>query len=227
MTSIGTYLAVYMAVGVVILITETRSNSNVWLRQRRDPGSIAELIQAMDPQSKTLWHRIRARVLLPILASAAMVILWPGVLVMWFRWWREDREMTRHKREQIFRVTREALLEPLTVDEIEARELVSDPLNAAPQLPFGHLNGVWSQLKSELKPGDQLWSFSKHWQDNRGRPDQRTGYAIWRGSKSVFHIYTMWKSMDGSLTNAPSGRASLNLDLSDIEVPAFLRRQAD
>lgn len=165
MTSIGTYLAIYMAVGVVIL--------------------------------------------------------------MWFRRWRNDRAITRRKEEQIFRVTREALIEPLTVDEIESRELVSDPSGAAPCLPFGHLNKVWCQLKSELKPGDQLWSFSKRWQDDWGRPDLRAGYAIWRRSKAVFHIYTMWKSLDVSLTNAPSGRESLNRDLADIEVPAFLRRQAD
>lgn len=165
MTSIGTYLAIYMAVGVVIL--------------------------------------------------------------MWFRRWRNDRAITRRKEEQIFRVTREALIEPLTVEVIEARELVSDPLNAVPFLPFGHLNEVWCQLKSELKPGDQLWSFRKYWQDDCGRPDLRAGYAIWRGSKAALHIYTMWRPVDEPLADASSGLASPNRDFGEIEVPAFLRKQAD
>lgn len=42
------------------------------------------------------------------------------------------------------------LLEKLPREEIEARELINDPLQAVPNLPFGHPNDVWCRLLEQL-----------------------------------------------------------------------------
>lgn len=224
------YLLLYLAAGVLTLVISASSPLRAWLRQRRDPGSLLFLMESMDPRTQTLWYRIRAQVLAPVLTAIAMVLLWPGVPWMKFREWMRDREMARFQAAQVFKVRREHLLEKLSIEEIEAREVVRDPLAAVPAKPFGHLHEVWAELIGKLKPRDELWSFSAQWHDRWGVPDLRTGYVIWRRGKPVGHILTMLKSMeDLSVPKQAAGDSSRGASsgADEIEIPAFLRRQAD
>jgi hypothetical protein len=86
MSSLYPFLLLYLAAGVITLLIESRSPFRQWLRDRRDPDNLMALIEARDPRSKTLWYRVRARVLAPVLAAIAMVLLWPATL-----WWRFQR----------------------------------------------------------------------------------------------------------------------------------------
>lgn len=224
------YLQLYLAVGVVTLLISAASPFRAWLRQRREPESLLFLMESMDPRTQTLWYRIRAQVLAPVLTSIAMVLLWPGVPWMKFREWLRDREMARFQAAQVFKVRREYLLEKLTIEEIEAREIVQDPLHAVPPQPFGHLHAVWCEVKRHLWPGDELWSFSAQWHDKWGRPDWRTGYVLWRRGKPVGHILTMLKPLEEpSVSQTSSGSSGGKADpgKDEIEIPEFLRRQAD
>ena len=112
--------------------------------------------------------------------------------------------------------------------EIEARERVDDPAQAVPALPFGHLNEVWRSLIDDLAPGDELWSFSAQWSNEFGRPELRTGYVLWRGRKPVGHILTMVKRQEElpAAVRKPKP-AERPLSMEEIEIPEFLRRQAD
>lgn len=126
------------------------------LRQRREPESLLSLMESMDPRSQTRWYRIRARVLAPVLTAIAMVLLWPAVPWMKFRGWMQDREMGRYKEARVFKVRREYLLEKLSIEEVEMREVVQDPLQAVSGQPFGLLHAVWWALKVKLRPRDEL-----------------------------------------------------------------------
>jgi hypothetical protein len=224
------YLQLYLAAGVLTLVISASSPVRAWLRQRKDPASLLSLLESRDPRTQTLWYRIRARVLAPVLAAIAMVLLWPGVPWMKFRQWQRDQEMARWRAAQVFKVRREYLLEKLSVQEIEAREVVQDPLGAVPTLPFGHLSGVWAELIAQLQSRDELWSFSAQWHDRWGRPDLRTGYVAWRRGKPMGHILTMLKPMeDLSVPKQASGDSSKGASngADEIEIPDFLRRQAD
>ena len=53
--------------------------------------------------------------------------------------------------------------EKVSLVDIEAREVVDDPLHAVPNLPFGHLHGVWKAFLTGLEPGSELWSFRSRW----------------------------------------------------------------
>jgi len=59
-----------------------------------------------------------------------------------------------------FKVQRERLIEPLTIEDIEYREIIHDPLNAVPAKPFGHFYPAWEKFRSQLGPVDQIWSFT-------------------------------------------------------------------
>lgn len=222
------WLLLYLATGVVTLVIATSSPLRAWLRQRREPDSLLSIMESMDPRSHTLWYRIRARVLAPVLTAIAMVLLWPGVPWMKFREWMRDREMARFQAAQVFKVRGEYLLEELSIEEIEAREIVQDPLHAVPTEPFGHLHAVWAELIEKLKPRDELWSFRAEWHDRWGVPDLRTGYVIWRRGRPVGHILTLLKSMEDVSAQQTSPHSTrLTPSTGEIEIPAFLRRQAD
>jgi len=47
--------------------------------------------------------------------------------------------------------------------DVEIEETVHDPLAAAPELPFGHLNAAWRRFKDEIPGGAKLWSYSASW----------------------------------------------------------------
>ncbi|MEI8267621.1 MAG: hypothetical protein WCI59_17975 [Betaproteobacteria bacterium] len=201
---------------------------------RRDPNALTSLMEDLHPERKKLWYRVRARLLAPVLTVIAMVLFWPVA------WWMRcaellnERRVARQREEEVFKVKPQHLLERLTVDEIEAREMVQDPLNAVPKLAFGHLNAAWSQLKSAMQPGDELWSFSATWPGSFGLPELRKGYVLWRRRKPVGHVLTMCKELALVLPELPqprqaAGQAGQRTELpsDEIEIPAFLRKQAD
>ncbi len=227
MSSLYPFLLLYLAAGVITLLIESRSPLRQWLRDRRDPDNLMALIEARDPRSKTLWYQIRARLLAPVIASIAMVVLWPTALWWRFQRWQQDRELRRYRESRVFKVRPEHLQERLGVLEIEQREMVQDPLRAVPELPFGHLHAIWCDVKSGMKPGDDLWSFSTKWDDDWGRPQVRAGYVVWRNGTPMAQMLSFFKPLNDEA--APS-RATLRVQSSgqdEINLPDFLQRQAD
>jgi hypothetical protein len=233
-------LQVYLALGVLTLAVA--GGAHLWHHRHdlRDPNavtsltSMSTLMEALHPERRKLWYRVRARLLAPVLTVIAMVLFWP------LAWWMrcadllDERRVAGQREEEVFKVSAQHLLERLTVDQIEAREMVQDPLSAVPKLPFGHLNAVWSQLKSATQPGDELWSFTATWPGSFGSPELRKGYVLWRGRKPVVHVLTICKELELALPELPQPRQATGLGgqrtelpSDEIEIPAFLRKNAD
>lgn len=94
-----------------------------------------------------------------------------------------------------FAVVRGELQEKVTVQEVERRERVLDPLGAVPDLPFGHLNAAWQEFVEGIGPDDALWSFTSHWTTPWGRKELRSGYAIVRAEIVGPHFLTVWRAV--------------------------------
>ena len=90
-----------------------------------------------------------------------------------------------------FAVQPSDLIECLSVNEIEHRERVDDPLQAVPNLPFGHLNDVWMQFLQKRQSGDSLWSFAAKW-ESWGSHEQLAGYVLVRDGQPGEHMLTVW-----------------------------------
>ena len=227
-------LLLYLALGMLTLAVA--GGAHLWHHRhdRRDPESLASLMEDLYPERKKLWYRIRARLLAPVLTVIAMVLFWPAAWWMRCAEFFNERRPAREREEAIFKVKPRHLLERLTVDEIEAREVVQDPLNAVPKVSFGHLNAVWAQVKEAMQAGDELWSFTATWPGEFGSPELRKGYVLWRRGKPVVHVLTMCKELELVLPVPPKQSQAgvldgkkTELDLDKIEIPAFLRKQAD
>lgn len=119
------------------------------------------------------------RILVPVLAGAAIVVAWPFALTMLARRTR-DSTLDMEDPHKPFSVRPEFLVFPLEVEEIEQRETVMDPFGAVPAQPFGHLHAQWVALRSGLAPGDAVWSFLGDWTDDWSRTYECAGYVAVR-----------------------------------------------
>lgn len=88
-----------------------------------------------------------------------------------------------------FKVTRQHLRETLSIESIETGARITDPLGDVPDLPFGHLNAAWKQLKVGMQQGDQISTFVAPWEEC-GVMWEHSGYAVVRaGEAASFWVF--------------------------------------
>jgi hypothetical protein len=214
------YLYWYLGIGAVVLILMAAYHK---LTKKKDGNSLSDILADLRPERKKLWFRLLNDALGPALVGTLIVPFWP--VLVFFRVkelvFGEPAHGTVDEPE--FAVTRDDLQTQLSVQEIEQREMVFDPLGAAPNVSFGHLNAAWKQFCEGLEPDDSLWSFTAHWTSSWGRKDFRQGYAIVRGEEIGRHFVTIWKDVEeGAGTEVVSGEKT-----EGFGIPAWLRKQAD
>lgn len=138
------------------------------------------------------------------LVALLSVLVWPLLIffLAWDRWrsppaWdrhgdqaQDDKENDAPPKPEPFRVLEEHLVEELTLEEIEEREMVSDPLGGAPERPFGHLHGVWASFLENLPPDGRLWKFSARQPEFWRGGTLIEGYVIKAGEALGPHIVT-------------------------------------
>ena len=124
---------------------------------------------------------------------------------------------------------RSHLQERLTVPQIEAREVVTDPLGAFPNLPFGHLNAAWKSFINTAGVGDEIWSFTAPWQTTWGRKEVRAGYVIVRDGAPTANMLTMWKEIEDDIESAKVSDSSAAgaPKKTSSRLASWLRKQAD
>lgn len=117
----------------------------------------------------------------------AVLLLWPLVLgILAYEALFKLRHPTPVYREWV--ATPDSLIEHLSLDSIELREVYRDPFNAVPPVPFGHLHGAWQHFCQQLQEADQLWSFRLDASKDEGldygkRSGIVEGYALLRNGE--------------------------------------------
>ena len=127
------------------------------------------------------------------LAALAVVVAWPLALWLLFNDRMRDRRMASRATEtenQAFTPTREHLIERMTLEAVEAHERVTDPLGAAPDVPFGHLNPLWRAFADHIETGDELWGFQAPNVSDWGFVQIHRGYARLRNGQVLQHVIT-------------------------------------
>lgn len=169
------YLYCYLGIGVVVFAVIYGAQH---LKKNKETESLHEMLEALNPDRHKLSYRILKNVVAPVLIAPLVVAAWPVAAYMNVRMMLKKKAASVVEKEREFAVEPQHLLERLTVQEIERREVVRDPHKAAPELPFGHLNAAWQKFLHGKADGDELWSFSARWQALWGRKELRAGYVI-------------------------------------------------
>lgn len=155
------YLYWYLGIGVVVLVivltTHHLTKDKAWelLRKR---------IVSLSPHRRKIAYSIRNDIIPTALTVPAIVLAWPiAAYVTAKKLFMTFRSADKPEERQ-FLVNPQALGERLSVQEIETREILFDPLDGVSALPFGHLNHVWQDVLKKRADGDELWSFTAIWQ---------------------------------------------------------------
>lgn len=186
------YLYWYLGIGVVVLAVVY---GVYHLTKDKESEALRDLLETVNPNRNKLSYRILNNIVSPVLIVIFAVVAWPlvGYIKIWQMMQKKENYVPPEERE--FAVEREHLLERLTIHEIEKREVVIDPLKAAPELPFGHLNTAWQEFLKGCVEGNELWSFSARWETTWGRKELRSGYVVVQEGAPGAHFLTVWKDI--------------------------------
>lgn len=81
------------------------------------------------------------------------------------------------------------LTKRITVEEAEAKHLITDDRLGAAPIPFGFINSQWEKIKSSLIEGDELWEFCspiETWENLMGCQ----GICLVRNEEIIMEIIT-------------------------------------
>lgn len=181
------YLYAYLSAGVVVwlaLLLDNRRSGSAGLA-----GS-SVILDALQPERKTRRYRILARLVAPVLSAVGVILLWPFGVAMKLQYMAEQRARVKREEADTFKLRPSDLVERMSLADIAQRELVHDPMGAAPQVPFGHAHAAWQKFTEALQPSDEIWRFSAQRTLSWGPLEHRRGYAIQRQGQLVSHFVT-------------------------------------
>lgn len=173
------YLYAYLIVGVLVFIVVLGSHL-IATRNEIKSEFAASIQDALHPERKVLRYRFLEKIVVPVLASGAVVVGWPVAIWMKLKDMRESKnveEIDPFAEPKEFEVRIEDLQQRLSRDAIEDKERIIDPLGAVPSEPFGHLNSVWKEFLEKSPEGCEFWSFNATWKTQWGEQEIREGYA--------------------------------------------------
>ena len=124
------YLYWYLGIGVAVLAVVFSAHR---LTKKDEPESLRDVLDAVNPDRKKLSYQILNNVVAPVLAAVAVVVVWPAAVYMKVKEIFGKKSESSLDDEREFAVERSFLQERLTVPQIEAREVVTDPLARLPQ----------------------------------------------------------------------------------------------
>ncbi len=185
----------YLGIGVVCLAVVYLADR---LSRSEDDDFVESFMLATDPNSGKWWWMPLNKVVVPLLAAFVVVVAWPLLI-----FWKAEELIKADKAKEDgdspteeLSVSREHLLRQLTVEEIEAAEVVEDPLKAAPRVPFGHLNPVWEAFKASITEGDELWQFVAPRRGAPGYDQMCEGYVVLRNGHIGPHFVARFVRSD-------------------------------
>ncbi len=214
------YLYWYLGIGAVVLVLMAAFHK---LTKKKDDNSLNDVLGDLRPERKSLWSRLLNDVLVNALVGTLIVPFWTVIVFFKVKELIFGEPVRAPVDVPEFAVTRGDLQAQLSIQEVERQEMVFDPLGAAPNVPFGHLNTAWKKFCEGMEPHDTLWSFTAHWTCAWGSKDIRQGYVIVRGEETGRHFMTVRKDIEED-----TGQENVSGKKMDgFDTPAWLRKQAD
>jgi len=147
-------------------------------------------------------------VIVPVLAFFLVWFVWPVVFVLKFKELFERKSQavkaepghkeSEESEEFAFALTDSELTRQVTIEEVERTNLIQDPMEAVPNIPFGHCNARWEAFKASLQGNETLWEFESTRSELKG-VQAMWGYAVKRNGQVDRFMTSGWKLKIGVL----------------------------
>lgn len=194
------WLAIYYCIGVVLVFIG-RQLVKVFHKDNRSDfvkSALAALEEDKTPQQK------RREFFKSVATGSLILIVWPvafAVLINELK--KKPHVVSIEDDAPKFTSEKKDLIEIVNPHEVEAAAKVIDPKKRVSELPFGHLNSGWKNLRKQMNPGDVMWSFKtsgylpKNFGEHKGPQYESPrniiqGFALVRGRKIVGEFLTQW-----------------------------------
>jgi hypothetical protein len=216
MNNLEIYAAIYFGLGLVVsLIVVAAHLAN----KRKESKFSRDIMKALNPKREAFLYRVLEDVIVPTLAFLLVWLVWPVVFVLKFKdifkkksqavVAESDSELilNRHSNsnsnsnsnpdsddleELAFALNDFELTRQVTIEEVERTNLIQDPMEAVPNIPFGHCNARWETFKDSLQDNETLWEFESTRSELKG-VQAMWGYAVKRDGRVDRFMTTGWK----------------------------------
>jgi hypothetical protein len=183
------WLGCYFIIGVVLVLVG-RVLVKLFYKDKRSEfvrSALAALEEDKTPQEK------RREFFKSIATGSLVLVVWPVAFAVLVNELRGKPDSSYIKDDEPkFTSEKKDLIEIVNPHEVEAVAKVVDPKKRVPDLPFGHLNHGWKELRRQMKPGDVMWSFkTTGYQPSTGEDYNGPQYEI---SRNVIHGYAIVRS---------------------------------
>ena len=218
MSNLELYAAIYFGLGLVVsLIVVAAHLAN----KRKESKFTRDIMKALNPKRKAFLYRVLEDVIVPTLAFLLVWLVWPVVFVLKFKDIfkkksqavvaesdselilnrhsnsnpnpnPEDPEDLEDLEELAFALNDFELTRQVSIEEVERTNLVQDPMEAVPNIPFGHCNARWVVFKDSLQENETLWEFESTRSELKG-VQAMWGYAVKRDGRVDRFMTSGWK----------------------------------
>ena len=226
MSNFELYAAIYFGLGLVVsLIVVAAHLAN----KRKESKFSRDIMKALNPKREAFLYRVLEDVIVPTLAFLMVWLVWPVVFVLKFKDIFKkksqavlnepdsdlipNRNSNRNSNsnsnpdpdpedleELAFALSDFELARQVTIEEVERTNLIQDPMEAVPNIPFGHCNARWVVFKDSLQENETLWEFESTRSELKG-VQAMWGYAVTRDGRVDRFMTTGWKLNHLHITN--------------------------
>lgn len=186
-------VGIYFAIGLVVCLTVMISH---WLSKRRESDFARDLLKTLNPRRTDFLSRVLDDFIFPVLAFCAIWLVWPLAIGLRIKEIIDKKKATTQikaaKEEKVFVVQEAELNKQVTIAEVEQQNVIVDPMEAVPQVPFGYLNAKWVAFRDSLAPDETLWEYES---SRTEVPDAQSvwGYAVKTDGKVDRFMTVGWK----------------------------------
>jgi len=185
--------AIYLGIGLIVCSTILIAHL---LGKRKESSFLRDAMDAFDPRRNNFFYRVFVDYLIPGFAFFLIWLVWPFAIWLKLRetFTKKSEISEARKRSEIkeFTLTNDELLREVSIEEVERTNFIHDPLEAVPNLPFGHCNARWVALRDSLEPNETLWEFESNRSVLAG-VELMWGYAVKVDERVDRFMTTGWK----------------------------------
>ena len=224
MSNLELYAAIYFGLGLVVsLIVVAAHLAN----KRKESKFSRDIMKALNPKREAFLYRVLEDVIVPTLAFFLVWLVWPVVFILKFKdiFKKKSQEVVAESdselipnrnrnrnrnsnsnsnpedlEELVFALNDFELTRQVSIEEVERTNLIQDPMEAVPNIPFGHCNARWVVFKDSLQDNETLWEFESTRSELKG-VQAMWGYAVKGGGRVDRFMTTGWKLNHLHITN--------------------------